>query len=209
MTMGYLQPTEYASYGLTAETGDEWVTVASTMIDSYCRRPSLNPTQYVERLRIVSGAQTVLLSYRPLVIVAPAGSPLITINARYARPRRGEMLNPMYEQIAWAFTLPGTWTALNVADMDFVPETGELTFPLNILGLPYNEVEVTYMAGLPVIPDSVKVACAQIVKNAQATPALNVQRSRMDTMQMTYFSDSLMDSQVQAMLRPFVAYRMG
>ncbi len=207
--MGYLQPTEYTSYGLSAETSDDWIEVASKMMDAHCRRPSLNPTQYVERLRMVSGAQTVLLSYRPLVAVVPATLPLVSINARYARPRRGEMLDPAYEQIAWAFTLPGTWTQLNVASVDYVAETGELTFPLNILGLPYNEVEVTYTAGLTEIPEVVKVACAQIVRNAQATPALNVQRSRMDTMQMTYFSDSLLDSQVQAMLRPYVAYRMG
>jgi hypothetical protein len=179
------------------------------MIDAHCRRPSLSPTQYVERLRMVSGAQTVLLSYRPLVAVTPATLPLVGINARYARPRRGEMIDPAYEQIAWAFTLPGTWTTLNVADVDWVAETGELTFPMNILGLPYNEVEVTYTAGLAVMPETVKVACAQIVKNAQATPALNVQRSRMDTMQMTYFADTLLDQQVQALLRPYVAYRMG
>ena len=66
--------------------------------------------------------------------------------------------------------------------------TGELTFPENLLGLAYNEVEVTYTAGFVTVPSAVKVACAQIVKNAQATPAMNVKSSRMDTMQMQYFS---------------------
>ena len=207
--MGYLQPTEYTSYGLSAETGDEWIEIASKMIDAHCRRPSLNPTQYVERMRIVSGSQTVLLSYRPLAAIAPATTPLVSVTARYARPRRGEMMEPAYEQIAWIFSLPGTWTTVNVANVDFDPVTGELTFPLNVLGLPFNEVEVTYTAGLTTVPENVKVACAQIVRNAQATPALNVQKSRMDTMQMQYFSDSLLDSQVKALLRPYIAYRMG
>ncbi len=207
--MGYLQPTEYALYGLTADTTDDWITVASAVIDSYCRRVSLNVTQYEERLRMTADAQTVRLTYLPLVAAAPGTSPLVSIRVRYARPRRGEIIDPAYEQIAWAFSLPGTWNALDANSVDYFGDTGELTFPMNILGLPYNEVDVTYTAGLAVIPDTVKVACAQIVKNAQATPGLNVKSSRMDTMQMTYFSNSLIDAQVQRLLQPYVASRLG
>jgi hypothetical protein len=93
--------------------------------------------------------------------------------------------------------------------VDVNDATAELTFPINFLGLNYNEVEVTYTSGLVTIPDAVKVACEQIVKNAQATPAMNVKSSRMDTMQMQYFSSSLIDAQVQALLRPYVAERLG
>lgn len=207
--MGYLQPTEYALYGLTADTTDDWVTMASSVIDSYCRRASLNPTQYEERLRLTSNAQTVMLTYTPLAAIAPATSPLVSIRVRYARPRRGEMIDPAYEQIAWAFSLPGSWNTLDPNSVDYFGDTGELTFPMNILGLPYNEVDVTYTAGLTVIPDAVKVACAQIVKSAQATPALNVKGSRLDTMQMQYFSNSLIDMQVQRLLQPYVASRLG
>jgi hypothetical protein len=60
-----------------------------------------------------------------------------------------------------------------------------------------------------VVPDAVKVACVQIVKNAQATPAMNVRSSRMDTLQMQYFSGSLLDAQVQTLLKPYVAERLG
>ncbi len=38
---------------------------------------------------------------------------------------------------------------------------------------------------------------------------MNVQSSRMDTLQMEYFSGSLIDAQVQALLRPYVAERLG
>ncbi len=207
--MGYLLPTDYASYGLPADTTDDWITMASALIDSYCKRTSLNPTQYEERIRITAHAQTVRLSYLPLVAVAPNTSPLISVQARYTRPRRGEMIDPAYEQIAWVFGLPGTWSTLSIADVDFVANTGELTFPLNILGLPYNEVDVVYTAGLSTIPATVQVACAQIVKNAQATPGLNVKSSRIDTMQMSYFSNSLIDPQVAAMLQPYVATMLG
>jgi hypothetical protein len=207
--MGYLLPTDYATYGLPADTTDDWITMASALIDSYCHRTSLDPTQYEERLRITAGAQTVRLSYLPLVAVAPNTSPLISIQARYSRPRRGEMIEPAYEQIAWVFGLPGSWSTLNIADVDYVPNTGELTFPMNILGLPYNEVDVTYTAGIAMIPYTVQVACAQIVKNAQTTPGLNVKSSKIDTMQMEYFSNSLIGPQVAAMLQPYVATMLG
>ena len=205
----YLQPTEYQTYGLPSDMTDDWVITASSLIDSHCRRPSLNPAQYNERLRMVEGSQSVRLSYLPLVAVAPAASPFVSIQARYARPRRGEMAYPIQEEVLWAFSLPGAWTTVDPSTIDFVADTGELIFPRNILGLPYNEVQVTYTAGLATLPDAVKVACAQIVKNAQATPGANVKTARMDTMWLQYFSASLLDESVQAMLRPWVSVRMG
>ena len=62
---------------------------------------------------------------------------------------------PLFE-IAWAFSLPGQWTAIDPTLVDFDPNTGELTLPWNVLGLPYNEVQVTYTAGLATIGDDVK-----------------------------------------------------
>jgi hypothetical protein len=207
--VGYLLPAEYVQYGLTAETTDDWVTMASVLMESYCRRPSLMVTQYVERMRLTAGAQTVRLSYRPLAAAAGATSALVDVQIRYGRPRRGELPDPYREQIAWAFSVPGSWNELDVNSVDVNETTAELTFPINFLGLNYNEVQVTYTSGLTVIPDAVKVACVQIVKNAQATPAMNVKSSRMDTMQMQYFSGSLIDPQVQALLRPYFAERLG
>jgi hypothetical protein len=207
--MGYLLPTEYVQYGLTAETTDDWVTMASALMEAYCRRPSLLVTQYVERMRLTSGAQTVRLSYRPLAAAVGAASALVGIRVRFGKQRRGELPDPLREEIAWAFSVPGSWNTLNVTTVDVNETTAELTFPLNFLGLDYTEVEVTYTSGLATVPDAVKVACVQIVKNAQATPAMNVKSSKMDTMQMQYFSGSLIDPQVQLLLKPYVAERLG
>ncbi len=207
--MGYLLPTEYVQYGLTAETTDDWVTMASALMEAYCRRPSLLVTQYVERMRLTAGAQTVRLSYRPLAAAVGAASALVGIRVRFGKQRRGELPDPLREEIARAFSVPGSWNTLNVTSVDVNQATAELTFPLNFLGLDYNEVEVTYTSGLATIPDAVKVACVQIVKNAQATPAMNVKSSKMDTMQMQYFSGSLIDPQVQMLLKPYVAERLG
>jgi hypothetical protein len=205
----YLQPTEYQTFGLPADVTDDWVTAASSLIDAHCRRTSLNPTQYTERLRMVDGSQSVRLSHLPLVAVAPATTPFAAIQARYARPRRGEIAHPIQEEVLWAFSLPGTWTTLDPSTIDFVPDTGELIFPYSIIGLLYNEAAVTYTAGLNPLPDALKVACAQIVKNAQATPGLNVKTAKIDTLWLQYFSGSLVDDTVKAMLKPWVSVRMG
>jgi hypothetical protein len=207
--MGYLLPTEYTQYGLTTETTDDWVTMASALMESYCRRPSLLVTQYVERMRLTAGSQAVRLSYRPLAAAVGATSPLVSVQVRYARPRRGELPDYFHEQIAWAFSIPGSWNALDVTTVDVNQTTAELTFPVSFLGLDYNEVEVTYTSGVVVVPDALKVACVQIVKNAQATPAMNVKSNKMDTVQMQYFSSSLIDPQVQMLLKPYVAERLG
>lgn len=206
--MAYLEPADYSNYGLAGTTAD-WITAATALINSYCRRPDLNVMEYSERLRVVAGSQTVRLSYLPLAPLAPATSPIVGMEGRYGRTRRGEMANEPLFEIACAFGLPGQWTAIDPSLADFDANSGELTLPWNVLGLPYNEVQVTYTAGLAAIGDDVKAACAQIVRNAQATPALNASWSRIDTMQMKYFSSSLVDETVQAWLRPYVANRLG
>ena len=207
--MAYLLPADYVNYGLPAGTTPDWVTAATALINSYCRRPDLNVIEYTERLRIVSGSQTVLLTYLPLTPLEDAASSLVAIEGRYGRPRRGESVQVPLIEVALAFSLPGEWTTIDPTTVDFAEDTGELTLPWNLLGLPYNEVSVTYTAGLAAIGDDVKSACAQIVRNAQAQPALNASMTKMDTMQMRYFSSSLLDETVMTWLRPYVANRLG
>ncbi len=206
--MGYLEATEYVAYGLTAETTDDWVTTASALMESYCRRPSLLVTTYTERVRLARG-QVARLSYLPLAVVAPALTAVVSARARLAYQWRGEMLDVFREQVLEAFSAPGSWTALDVTTMDVDMTTGEVTLPVNFLGLRYTDLEVTYTAGVATVPAALKVACAQIVRNAQATPALNVRSSKVDRLQMQYFSGSLLDEQVEALLRPYVAERLG
>jgi hypothetical protein len=203
--MGYLLPADYVAYGLTADTADAWVTTASAMIEAYCRRPSLMTASYTERMRIPVKAQTVRLSYGPLVSID-------AIQAQYARPGFGNDFSGDFAfqtGFAAAFALPGQWVAVDPATVYVSIPTGEFRFAWNVMGMRYSEAEVTYTAGFTMVPAAVQVACAQIVRNAQATPGLNVKSSKMDTLQTQYFSDSLIDSQVQALLRPYVAERLG
>ncbi len=215
--MAYLDPSEYVAYGLPADTTDDWVAMASALMEAHCRRQTLLVTQYVERLRLTAGSQSVHLSYLPLNPQGAAASPLVGVRVRFGRPRRGEMPDGiagwngdmMLAQVAWAFSLPGSWSQLDLTSVDVNLVTGEVTFPMNLLGLNYNEVEITYTAGLAAVPPAVKVACAQIVKNAQATPGMNVKSSKMDTLAMQYFSGSLIDANVQLLLAPYVGQRIG
>jgi hypothetical protein len=203
--MAYLLPAEYEAYGLTAETADAWVTTASAMIEGYCRRPTLMAASYTERMRVPLRAQTVRLSYGPLVSVD-------AVKAQYVRPDRerelwGEL--ELTSAFSAAFALPGQWVTVDPSTLDVSLPTAEFRFAWNLMGMRYGQAEVTYTAGFTTVPEAVKVACAQIVRNAQATPGLNVKSSKMDTLETQYFSGSLIDTQVQALLRPYVAERLG
>jgi hypothetical protein len=208
--MNYLSQSEYEVYGVEAKTPESWTAAASSLIDAHCRRPTLAVASYVERLRLRAGRNTVRLTYLPLAPVAPATSPIVSARGRYALPRRDEG-GPasLASDVALAFSLPGTWSTLDPTAIDFDPDTGELTLPMNPLGLTYNEVEITYNAGLATIPDNIKFACAQIVRNAQATPALNVRAGDLNRMHLEYFEDTLVDSTVRALLAPYVAQKVG
>jgi hypothetical protein len=175
------------------------------MMEAYCRRPTLLAASYTERMRVPWEAQTVRLSYAPLVSVDG-------VLARYGRPRDGAEMAGQFAFatcFADAFGLPGEWVTVDPSTLQVSLPTGEFRFAWNMMGLRFAEAEVTYTAGVATVPDALKVACAQIVRNAQTTPGLNVKSSRMDTLQTQYFSDSLIDSQVQALLRPYVAERLG
>jgi hypothetical protein len=208
--MNYLSASEYEDYGLEATTPAAWVTAASAVIDAHCRRATLAVAQYEERMRITAGRNTVRVTYVPLAIVAPATTAIISARGRYAIPRRGEWpFDDLSSDVALMFGLPGTWNAVDPAGIDVYADTGELTLPVNAVGLGYSEIDLVYTAGLSTISDPVKVACAQIVRNAQATPALNVRSGSLDQMHLDYFSDSLLDQTVQSLLAPYVAQKVG
>ena len=197
--MGYLEPADYQAYGLAPETADELVTMASALIEGHCRRPSLMATQYIERVRLSESNQTARLSYGPLAPGAITG-----VRVRYGRSSR----EGFGFEIAQAFGLPGTWSVIDPTTVGVYAGAREISFGSNVLGLAYNEAEITYTAGFTVVPEQVKAACAQIVKNAQTTPGLNVKTSRLDTMQMEYFGPTLVDDGVRMMLKPYVAEKL-
>ncbi len=205
--MNYLLPSDYEPHGIEAQTPAAWIAAASALIDAHCRRPTLAVQPYTERHRLQGGRHTLRLTYLPLATVAPATSPIVSVRARYAEPRHGA--DELAVDVSRLFNLPGSWSALDPASLDVATDTGEITLPLNPLAFYYNEVEVTYNAGLATIPEPVKIACAQLVRNAQATPALNVRAGSIDQMHMEYFADTLLDESVRSLLAPWVAQKVG
>lgn len=208
--MNYLSPSEYQLYGLEATTAPALVGAASSLIDAHCRRASIAVTQYQERIRMMRDRNTLRLSYLPLAALAPAASPIVSGRGRYSTPRRGEWpLDDLRIDAALAFGLPGSWTDIDPATLDFDPATGEVTLPLSVIGLWFSELEIVYTAGFAVIPDAIKYACAQVVRNAEATPAVNVKARSIDRMRMDYFAPDLLDASVRSLLAPFVAQKAG
>jgi hypothetical protein len=207
--MNYLDASEYEAFGLEAETAEGWVVAASALMDAHCRRKTLAIDAYTERLRLAPGRNSVRVTYLPLATSASDGVPLTKLRARYASARRGEGAGEMAADFACAFGLPGQWVEMDCGSIDFCAETGELSLPMHPLGLGYNEIEVSYTAGVEPGSEVLKIACAQLVRNAQATPALNTRGHGVDQMHMEYFSDSLLDSNVRKLLAPYVAQKVG
>jgi hypothetical protein len=208
--MNYLSPSDYQGYGLEATTPPALVAAASSLIDAHCRRATLGTAQYEERIRLAPDRNTALLTYLPLAIVAPATTPIVSAQGRYCIPRRGEWpFDDLQLDVALMFGLPDLWTQIDPGSIDYFANTGELTFPLNLMGLGFSEVDIVYTAGLATIADPVKFACVQIIRNMQATPALNVRTGNMDRMHVQYFADTLLDETVLAMLAPYVAQKAG
>lgn len=208
--MNYLNAAELEKYGLEAMTAEGWVSAASALIDAHCRRETLMIAQYQERLGLSSGRNCVRLTYLPLAVVAPATTPIISARARYAPARRGESAGQgeWAAEIAQTFGVAGMWTQLEPGAIDFATETGELILPTSPLGWGFSEVEIAYKAGLASVPEGVRSACAQIVRNALATPALNVRAGNLERMHLEYFSDTLLDQTVRALLAPYVAQKV-
>ena len=210
--MDYLANSEYEAYGLEPETPESWVAAACAIINAHCHRPTLWNSQFIERIRLTPGRNSLRLCYLPLAAPDPATSPLVSGRARYGVPRRGDDLTmwEMASEFAIAFGLPGAWIDLDLTTFDYFADTGEVSWLPNLLGLYFDEMELTYTAGFTTtVPDPVKFACVQLVRNAQATPALNVKEGALNAMHFAYFADTLLDSTVREMLAPYVAQKVG
>ena len=104
--------------------------------------------------------------------------------------------------------MPGTWIVLDVSTFDFRVDTGEVTWLRSSRDVFRRDGAGVY-GSFDQIPDPVKFACAQLVKNAQAMPAVNVREGTLNAMHFAYFADTLMDFTVREMLAPYVAQKVA
>ncbi len=207
--MAYLSADEYTLFGLEETTPDSLVSAASDLIDAHCRRNGFGIAQYMERFR-VGRSRTVRLSYLPLAAATGASSPIVQVRGRYTR-MSGDWAaaTELATEVAQVFVTPYMWFSVPSAALDVDIASGEVIVCGGLLSPALGDLEVTYTAGYIEAPQAVKQACAKLVKNALATPALNVSKQRIDTMWLQYFADSLVDADVQRLLAPYVARRLS
>jgi len=207
--MAYLTADEYALFGLDATTPDNLVTAASDLIDAHCRRNGFGIAQYKERFR-VGRSRTVRLSYLPLAAASGASSPIVQARGRYSGTGRGRSpASELAAEVALAFTSANSWFDVSATSLDLSLETGEVIVAGGLLAPALSDLEVTYTAGYSSVPAAVQQACAKLVKNALATPALNVSQQRVDSMYMQYFADTLVDADVRRLLAPYIAQKLA
>jgi hypothetical protein len=207
--MAYLSADEYMLFGLEETTPDSLVSAASDLIDAHCRRKGFGIAQYMERFR-VGRSQTVRLSYLPMASADGTSSPIVQARGRYSR-RGGEWAasTELAAEVAQVFAMPQTWISVSADSLDVDAESGEIMLCCGPLSPALRDLELTYTAGYGAVPEAVKQACAKLVKNALATPALNVSKQRIDRMYLEYFADSLVDADVKRLLAPYIAQRLS
>jgi hypothetical protein len=203
----YLSSAEFGAYGLPDTTDPAMIRLASNLVDAFCRRSSLLVAQYSERNRLPAGLPVTRATFTPLAVPAGATSPFVSVRARHGIPR-GPNAESLAEMLA-PFGGPPAWVELDPAQVDYSAVTGELWLPAGIFGVPYSEAELIYWAGYQEPPESVKLACAQIIRNAEAHPAANVQAAQLSELELQYFSGSLLDEDVRRLLAPYVAVRLN
>jgi hypothetical protein len=206
--MAYLTGDEYALFGLEATTPDSLVSAASDLIDAHCRRNGFGIAEYIERFR-VGRSRTVRLTYLPLAAMNGALSPIVQARGRYTGMSGDWAETALAAEVAQVFATPNLWFSVPTTSLDVDIRSGEVIVSGGALSPAMSDLEVTYTAGYSEVPQAVKQACAKLVKNALATPALNVSKQKIDTMYLQYFADSLVDADVRRLLAPYVAQRLA
>src|SRR3954467_12814369 len=122
--MNYLTAEEYELFGIDTATAESWVGAASRLMEAHCRRSTLLAQQYTERFRLPNGKASFLLTYLPPMAITPATSAVVSARGRYAPTKNNYAiteLGSVGEQIAQAFSIPGTWVAIDPSALDLDP----------------------------------------------------------------------------------------
>jgi hypothetical protein len=203
----YLTTAEFPAYGLADSTDPALIRVASDLVDAFCQRASLFVTQYTERNRLPEWRPVTRASYTPLAAGEGAATPIVSLRARHGLPR-GPNAASLAQMLA-PFGGPPAWVDLDPTQVDYNAATGEVWLPPGIFGVPYTEVELTYTAGYAEVPEAVRLACAQIIRNVESHPAAGVRTAQLDHLQLEYFAGALLDEDTRRLLAPFVALRLN
>lgn len=203
----YLTSAEFPAYALADSTDPALIRIASDLVDSFCQRESVLVTQYSERNRLPEGFPVTRATYTPLAIAQGAQTPFVSVRARHGISR-GPDAGSLAEILA-PFGGPPAWVDLDPARVEYNAATGEIWLPAGILGVPYTDAELIYTAGFSQVPEAVKLACAQLIRNIESHPAPNVNSAQLDRLQLEYFAGSLLDEDTRRLLAPFVSAKLN
>jgi hypothetical protein len=120
-----------------------------------------------------TGVQPNVISGNPTAAL----SPILGASGRYGYGRRSEFaiypdlnygMNAL--QLASFFGGPPAWTPIDVTQIDFAPDTGEVWVPAGLYLSQYTEMIIVYNSGFHPLymPRSIKQACAAITRNMLA-----------------------------------------
>ena len=133
-------------------------------------------------------------------------------SGRYGYGRRGDAGNYNVDDFNLLAALskfggPPAWEIWDAANSGIDPHTGQLWIPAGVMLAYYSEVKVRYVAGFSTsnVPESVKMACAQLVSALQMNPMFgNVKSMRAGESAIENFTSSNLSEDVKAMLQAWV-----
>ncbi|MBU6429089.1 MAG: hypothetical protein KGR26_08780 [Cyanobacteria bacterium REEB65] len=210
VTTPYIEPVDYAAWGLSASLDPSLVLRATVLINRYCHRPQgLGPVSYSEQIRLPFGRNRVLLSYRPVI-------GLVAAQGRYGYPRRSEMLDQVIPGAAILLLTtelggPPVWEAIDISviAIDQFSNTGEIWLPAGILLYHYTDIQITYTAGLQpqdARMDDIRQACANValaIQQRLETGGTGTKSAKGGDRSIDYWSASLIDRDTRLILDPY------
>lgn len=141
-------------------------------------------------------------------------SPIIGASGRYGYARRSEFaiypdlnygMNPL--MLASMFGGPPGWTPIDINNISFMPDVGEIWLPAGIYLSQYTEVAVAYSSGYHplAIPSPIKQATLMVIKNlmARAGGVSGLRSLIASGAANVSFTPDLIDDNIDRILDPF------
>lgn len=107
-----------------------------------------------------------------------------------------------------AFGGPPAWVPFFVPASSLNPQTGDLWVPAGTLLAYYTDIKVRYVGGWSQasLPPQIKIATATIIDALSAAPmGPQIRRFNAGKTQIERFADTVLDSDIKSMLRPYMA----
>lgn len=169
----YVDPAELESvYGVSPRPEEHEVRFAQRLVDDWMHR-SLWPSMFErERYSVPPDRNLIVLHHRPVIRLysAALSDPVAAQGGmgRYGYGRRDKrsmnQTGPAnYMSVMAVLGSPPQWVAMDTAQVEFHPQTGECWLPSGFFLLNYTQVEMTYEAGFAAIPRRAKGAIAETV----------------------------------------------